>query len=115
MRKMLHWLFSRKVVIFWVCFSTIYDLIFTYVVFRLHPELLQNNGEYNTFVRDLIQTYGLDYALLVIMPLIMAFVILMGYRFWNFKLVRFYMYFLFVARIGLFIYNFFVIYTLAKY
>ena len=94
---------------------TVYDLVFTYVVFRLHPEQLQNNGEYNDFIRYLIQTYGLEYALLVIVPLIMAFVILLGYRFWNFRPVRFYMYFLFVARIGLFIYNFFVIYALTKY
>lgn len=115
MKKAIQWLFSRKVVIFWLCFVTIYDLIFTYVVFRLHPELLQNNGELNSFIRWLIETYGLEYALLVIMPLIMALVILLGYRFWNFGLMRYYMYFLFIARVGLFIYNFFVIYALIKY
>ncbi len=114
MKKILQWLFSRKVVVFWLGFVTVYDVIFTYVVFRLYPSILENNGELNSAINYLIRTYGLEYGLLLIVPLVMGLIILLGYRFWNFKPLRYYLYFLFMARIGLFVYNFFVIFSLLK-
>jgi hypothetical protein len=111
-RKLLSWLFSRRVVIFWLIFSTIYDAIFTYVILKLYGGLDAHQFEMNKLLSYLILCCGLEWTLLAILPLIMTLVILLAHRFWNFRPFRYYVYFLFCARIALFFYNGFLIYQI---
>lgn len=133
MLTMVHWMFSRSTVLFWLAFCTIYDIIFTYVILSLYGGVDPAALEQNLLFRHFIRTYGVDWTLFVILPLVMLLVILLGYRFWNapllkpneklwrrvvrkfsWRLWRGYLYLLFLARIGLFFYNLYLVFILTE-
>ena len=115
MKSLLKKVFSRKIVLSFIAFSTLCDVVFTVFILKNYfdPNLAAS-GEFNPLIRYFIQTFGLEYALLVIVPLIMGALIFIIYRFWNFAPLRYYAYFLFIIRVGLFFYNSYIMFVIFK-
>lgn len=118
MKAALRWMFSRKLVVGWLCIATVLDIVFTAWVLSLFDQEVINGfqAESNPILRSLFNSYGVRYTLFVILPIIMAVVISLVYFLWDFALrvpwtslkikpLRYYGYFLFVTRIVLFFNN----------
>lgn len=117
MKKVLKWLFSRKIVVCWLCLATVLDVLFTLWVFSLFSQDVINEfkaAEKNPILRYFFGIYGVQFTLLVILPAVMTLMIALIYRFWEFRVAKYYGYFLFIVRVGLMVNNIAVVVLLVK-
>lgn len=115
MKGLLKRVFSRKSVIGFTAFTTLCDLVFTFFVLKRYGNSDNfSSGEFNPLIRYFMETAGLEITLFVIVPLVMITLLLLIWRFWNFKPLRYYAYFLFVTRVGLFLYNIHIVFLVFK-
>lgn len=96
MKKLIRWLFRKKVMISWIAVGCLGDIFLTYGMFKSFPGMFL---EKNPVVDFFLKNYGLELTFFGIMPIVVVLVVLVLWRFWHKRLVRWYGYVLFFAKL----------------
>lgn len=96
MKKFIRKIFAKKVMIIWIALGSAIDCFLTYSAFKAFPGMFL---EKNIVVDYFLKSYGLELTFFGIMPIVMILVVLVLWRFWHKRLVRWYGYVLFFGKL----------------